>query len=254
MKSFRDQIVDRVDFAMSAYGKYEAPQFSNNSCLCREITHRKPEGWDILFNEDLIPEIINIQRGIGDIYYPETYDIFNAFRFTPLLTVKVVIVGQEPSPYGTDEGLSFSCSRLKPVPKPLQNIYKELHRSIDGFRTPSHPDLTEWCAQGVLLLNTELTVLHGQPKSHKGKWRSFFLKTINAIYSHNPDTIFMLWGRCVEKIKDHKLFKFKNVLLAGHPSPTNTTNPFVGCNHFVLANEMLEKMGVDSINWILSED
>ena len=211
-------------------------------------------GWPTVYKEQK-KAIKRIEKHIGlEDYFPPPRDVFNAFKYTSLDELKVVIIGQDPyHKEGQAMGLSFSVNKGVDVPPSLKNIYKELKRSIDGFKTPNHGNLTRWAKQGVLMLNMALTVKPGAPKSHMDKWDGFLNGIIDEISKNKRDTIFVLWGGQAIKIKDRKKFKVKYVLTAGHPSPLNT-NPksaFIGCNHFVIINEILENLGEDPIDWRL---
>ena len=182
--------------------------------------------------------------------YPSMYDIFNSMKRTDFDDVKVVILGQDPyHEEGQAMGLSFSVPKGIKIPPSLVNIYKEIN-SETGLSMPNHGDLTGWANQGVLLLNAVLTVREHQANSHKGKgWEDFTDAVIKKISGKKENVVFLLWGR---NARDKKAFidtKKHLVLECAHPSPLSAYNGFFGCNHFVKANEYLEKNGKNPINW-----
>lgn len=184
------------------------------------------------------------------IVYPEAEDIFNAFHFTPLGEVKVVIIGQDPY-HGEKQahGLAFSVKPEVEIPPSLVNIYKELQEDL-GCRIPEHGYLKKWADQGVLLLNTVLTVRAHQANSHQGKgWEQFTDAVITAVNGQDRPIVFMLWGRPAQ-MKRSMLTNPKHlVLTAPHPSPLSAYRGFFGCRHFSQANAFLENHGVSPIDW-----
>ena len=189
-------------------------------------------------------------KNTGKTIYPRGNLIFNAFNTTPLPKVKIVILGQDPYHQPNQAmGLSFSVPHGVAIPPSLRNVYKELARTIDGFTIPKHGDLSKWAEQGVFLLNAVLTVREGQAASHaKLGWQNFTDAVIRTISEHNEGVIFMLWGNFAkqkaELIDTHR----HHVLTAVHPSPL-AGGGFAGCNHFALANELLVKQGMQTIDW-----
>ncbi len=184
--------------------------------------------------------------------YPPGSLIFNAFNLTPLPAVKAVILGQDPyhGP-GQAHGLAFSVPDGVAIPPSLLNIYKELKNDLN-IPIPRSGNLTSWAQNGVLLLNASLTVRHTKPGSHQGKgWENFTDAAIKAISDLRAGIVFLLWGKfAIEKarlIDSGKHF----VLTAPHPSPLSASRGFMGCRHFSKANEMLEKAGLQTINWSL---
>lgn len=185
--------------------------------------------------------------------FPPMNDIFNAFKLTPLGEIKVVILGQDPyHEKGQAEGLCFSVPRGIAVPPSLVNIYKELNAETE-FKIPSHGCLREWAEQGVMLLNTVLTVREGAANSHKDcGWRIFTDNVIALISKYAQPCVFMLWGANAKE-KEILIDKTKHLVLkAAHPSPLSANNGFFGCGHFVKANEFLSKYG-KKINWSLTD-
>ncbi|GAB4226469.1 MAG: uracil-DNA glycosylase [Chlamydiales bacterium] len=186
--------------------------------------------------------------------YPARSLVFNAFIQTPFDKVKVVILGQDPyhGP-GQAHGLSFSVPKGVMPPPSLKNIYKELEADL-GSAPPDHGCLLSWAQQGVLLLNTVLTVRRGEPHSHKGKgWETFTDAVIRQLsYRKNP-VVFLLWGKAAQEKCSHAFTDEANVnhliLKAAHPSPYSANNGFFGCRHFSKANSALEKWGRTPIDW-----
>ena len=168
----------------------------------------------------------------------------------------MVIFGQDPyHGEGQANGLSFSVHRGVKIPPSLVNIYKELKRELkDNFEIPDHGDLTEWAEQGVLLLNTTLTVTPGQPDSHSGFWTGFIRKTIEIITKTNPQCVFLLWGVNARKLIPF-LGELSHKLQASHPSPlgvhkkSKDISAFNECDHFIKTNEFLESIKKSEIYW-----
>jgi uracil-DNA glycosylase len=184
--------------------------------------------------------------------FPEKQNIFHALNSTPFSEVKVVLLGQDPyHGEGQAHGLSFSVRKGVRVPPSLKNIYKELHEDI-GCRIPDHGNLSKWTEQGVLLLNTVLTVREGKAHSHKGKgWETFTDKVIEQLNNREKPLVFMLWGRpAQEKLKlidSSKHF----VIQSPHPSPFSARKGFFGSKPFSRANEWLKKNGGKEIDWCI---
>lgn len=184
------------------------------------------------------------------VVYPNMDDIFNAFHFTPLSKVKVVILGQDP--YHNDgqaHGLCFSVKPEIDIPPSLVNIYKELAEDLDCY-IPTNGYLEKWARQGVLLLNTVLTVREHEANSHKGKgWEQFTDAVIQAVNAQDRPIVFLLWGRPAQ-MKRKMLNNPKHLILeASHPSPLSAYRGFLGCKHFSKTNEFLSYNNIDSIDW-----
>ncbi len=257
---FADIIIKDTDESYQANNKltkdkYEDPQMSDICIKTYPILYHyeliRPEGWyDVLTN--MQAELMNVQDRIAsDTYYPPSNQVFRALQITPLDKVKVIIIGQDPyhNP-GSACGLSFSVeNRNQKVNPSVRNIFKELNRT-HGHDIPSHGDLMKWALQGVLLLNKGLTVKQGSAGSHIRCWDSIFKKIITAILQNDKDVILCLWGRFAMKVKDESYASgFTNVLEAGHPSPMNTANPFVGSDQFVEIDRLLQLQGKEPIDW-----
>ncbi len=183
--------------------------------------------------------------------YPPSEDIFNAFHFTPLSKVKVLLLGQDPyHNVNQAHGLSFSVlPQQKDIPPSLQNIYKELNTDL-GCYIPNNGYLKKWADQGVLLLNTVLTVRAHQANSHQGKgWEQFTDEIIRAVNEQDRPVVYFLWGKPAQsKIKMLNNDKHL-VLTAPHPSPLSAYRGFFGCKHFSKANDFLQKNGLEPIDW-----
>ncbi|AVL70831.1 uracil-DNA glycosylase [Oligella urethralis] len=193
------------------------------------------------------------ERAAGQVIYPPSAEIFNAFKLTPLEQVKVVILGQDPY-HGPQQahGLAFSVNPGIAIPPSLKNIYKELANDIAGFTTPRHGDLRSWAKQGVFLLNTVLTVRHAAAHSHAEiGWERFTDEVIATLNKQKTALVFLLWGSHAQK-KGRFIDKQKHlVLTAPHPSPLSAYRGFFGCGHFSKANNYLIKHGVAPIHWQL---
>lgn len=182
--------------------------------------------------------------------YPPGPELFKAFDLTPLSQVKVVILGQDPyHEPGQAEGLCFSVKQGIEQPPSLVNIYRELHNEL-GCYIPKSGSLVPWAKQGVLLLNTLLTVRAHQAFSHKGiGWEQFTDAAIRAVNEVDRPVVFMLWGRPAGE-KAALLDNPKHLVLkCAHPSPLSASRGFFGCGHFVTCNEFLAANGITPINW-----
>jgi uracil-DNA glycosylase len=216
-------------------------------------------GWD----EKLAP-IFNDQRYLKirqflkeeystHVIFPDMYDLFNCFRFTPFDKLKVVILGQDPyHEQGQAHGLSFSVRKGIPLPPSLKNIYKEIYSDL-GITEPNCGDLTKWANEGVLLLNTTLTVREHLSNSHsKCGWAWFTDSVIKLISDQKENVVFILWGGNARSktslIDEHKHL----ILQCAHPSPLSAYNGFFGCKFFSKTNEYLQSKGKQPIDWDLN--
>ncbi|CAH0541254.1 uracil-DNA glycosylase [Vibrio marisflavi] len=198
-------------------------------------------------------EFVESERQSGKNIYPKSTDVFNAFRSTPFEQVKVVILGQDPY-HGPNQahGLCFSVLPGIKTPPSLANMYKELSQDIPGFQTPSHGYLQSWAEQGVLLLNTVLTVEQGKAHSHsKTGWETFTDRVIEAINQNLSGVVFLLWGSHAKKKGQYICREKHHVLTCAHPSPLSAHRGFLGSRHFSQANTLLEQKGLEPINWHL---
>lgn len=182
--------------------------------------------------------------------FPPADDIFNAFHLTPLSQVKVVILGQDPyHNVGQAHGLCFSVQKGVDVPPSLVNIYKELHDDL-GCEIPNHGCLTKWANQGVLMLNTVLTVRAHEANSHRGiGWEEFTDAAIKVLNEENRPIVFILWGSPAQK-KARMLNNPNHLILkAPHPSPLSAYRGFFGSKPFSQTNEFLISHGVEPVDW-----
>ena len=214
-----------------------------------------PGGWkdSLLFSREKLLELSNTLAPKD--FLPSRECIWRALELTSLETVKVVILGQDPYPTpGNAHGLAFSVLPDVPVPASLKNIYKELTSDINGFKAPKHGNLEAWAKQGVMLLNTVLTVEAGDPQSHsKIGWEEVTDQIIRSIAAKNTGVIFVLWGKSAQvKKKLLGLYLDKNkhrVFESAHPSPLSASKGFFGTRPFSTINEWLGGMGREAIDW-----
>ena len=184
------------------------------------------------------------------LIFPPADDIFNAFHLTPLHKVKVVILGQDPyHNNGQAHGLCFSVKKGVAVPPSLVNIYQELRDDL-GCDIPDHGCLTKWAEQGVLMLNTVLTVRAHQANSHRGiGWEEFTDAAIRILDEQDRPMVFLLWGRPAQMKKSMLHNPNHLILEAPHPSPLSAFRGFFGCRHFSKANAFLQEHGLEPIDW-----
>lgn len=184
--------------------------------------------------------------------FPPMEDIFNALRYTSYSDVKAVILGQDPyHGAGQAHGLCFSVKKGTPPPPSLQNIFKELNSEL-GIPVPSHGELTKWAKNGILLLNTVLTVREGAANSHKGKgWEILTDRIIELLNEREQPIVFLLWGGNA-RAKARLITNPKHLILqCAHPSPLSAYNGFFGCGHFIKTNEFLTANGIEPIDWTI---
>lgn len=197
-----------------------------------------------------LSDYLRAEKAQGHTIFPESKHIFAAFAATPFEQVKVVILGQDPY-HGDDQahGLSFSVPPGVRIPPSLKNIYKEIASDL-SVPIPSHGYLMAWAEQGVLLLNSVLTVRRGQAASHQGKgWELFTDKVIDVLNREHENIVFMLWGSYAQK-KGAAIDKYKHcILTAPHPSPLSAHRGFLGCQHFSKTNAYLSSKQKTPINW-----
>ena len=219
-----------------------------------------PKSWtEVLRAEQAQPYFQDLQariaaaRAQGEAIYPPADKVFEALRLTPFEQVKVVILGQDPyHGAGQAHGLAFSVPIGTAIPPSLVNIYKELATDIDGFQIPQHGHLQGWAEQGVLLLNTVLTVPESQAHAHASwGWETFTDAIIRELSTQRTGLVFMLWGKHAQK-KGAMLDRSRHLVLeAPHPSPLSVYRGFYGCRHFSQANAYLTQHGQPAINWQL---
>ena len=222
------------------------PPITNDWQQPLDVEFKKP------YYKDLYKKVLEEYRSRQ--IFPNPDDIFNAFHLTPLKDVKVVILGQDP--YHNDgqaHGLCFSVKPDVEVPPSLVNIYKELQDDL-GCRIPNNGYLVKWAKQGVLMLNTVLTVRAHQANSHRGiGWEQFTDAVIRAVDAQDRPIVFLLWGRPAQ-MKKSMLHNPKHLILeAPHPSPLSAYRGFFGCKHFSQTNAFLEKNGLAPIDWQIED-
>jgi uracil-DNA glycosylase len=205
------------------------------------------------FDQEYIQKLCVFLKGEQSKFtvYPPNELLFQAFESTPFQDVKVVILGQDPYHQpGQAHGLAFSVPEGIRIPPSLRNIYKELLNDIPGFKHPSHGNLTYWAEQGVLLLNTTLSVRKNQAGSHqKQGWERFTDRVIQLLSEQRSDLVFLLWGRYARD-KAQLIDQGRHlVLTAPHPSPLSAYHGFLGCGHFSKANQHLIRLGQKPIDW-----
>ena len=182
--------------------------------------------------------------------FPSRENVMNSMKYTPYKKVKVVIVGQDPyHGEGEAHGLCFSVNPGIKVPPSLQNIYKELNRDL-GVYIPNNGYLLKWAKEGVLMLNSVLTVVKDTPGSHRGKgWEIFTDEVIKAVNKKDTPVVFLLWGAYAKEKKKLVTNPIHLVLESSHPSPFSVRNGFAGCSHFSKTNEFLKSKGLEPIDW-----
>lgn len=212
--------------------------------------------WDKLLHDEFekpyykaLCDFLKAERSTHNIFPPEE-DVFNALRYTDYNDVKILIVGQDPyHERGQAHGLSFSVREGIPQPPSLKNIFKELHSDL-GCYIPNNGCLTKWAKNGVMLLNTVLTVREGEANSHKNKgWEHFTDRIIDCLNSREKPVIFLLWGSNAKEKLSIITGKQHYVLSTVHPSPLSASRGFFGCRHFSKANEILNSLGETPIDW-----
>jgi len=212
--------------------------------------------WDNIlkneFNKTYFKELKNFIENEYEskTIFPEKEDIFNAFKYCLFSDVKLIIIGQDPyHNFNQSHGLAFSVLKGNKIPPSLRNIYKELNSDL-GIDTPIHGELTSWAKQGVLLLNTILTVEAHKPLSHKNKgWEIFTDEVIKILNNDERPKVFVLWGN--NAISKSKLIANKNHLIisSSHPSPLSARHSFFGSKVFSKTNDFLIKNGYDKIDF-----
>lgn len=220
------------------------------------IDNLKDPTWKALLTPEFKKDYFqSLEKRILDEYknktiYPAKENIFAAFNLTPFDKIKVVIIGQDPY-HGPNQaqGLCFSVQPQIKIPPSLANIYKELVSDL-GINLPKHGDLTSWAEQGVLLLNTLLTVEGGNPMAHKDLgWEKFTDHVIDLINEKKENIVFILWGSPAHKKAQNVDPKKHYILKSVHPSPLSSYRGFFGCKHFSLCNQFLKSKKLEVINW-----
>ncbi|MCR3756358.1 MAG: uracil-DNA glycosylase [Candidatus Westeberhardia cardiocondylae] len=219
----------------------------NNILTWRDVlSHEKK----LLYFQKIF-SFLNERYKLGVVIYPEKKNIFRALWLTDLMNVKIVIFGQDPyHNFNQADGLSFSVNPGVFPPPSLLNIYKELCRDIPDFVIPKYGCLSNWANQGVLLLNTILTVEHGKAYSHANLgWEIFTDKIVKILNVYRKGIIFLLWG--LQAKKKEKIIDCNRhyILKSSHPSPFSVNKGFFGCRHFSKSNFLLQKQGIQPIHW-----
>lgn len=220
-----------------------------------------PASWQMHLGDEFqapymqqLRDFLGAEKAAHKVIYPHSSHWFRAFELTPLDEVRVVILGQDPY-HGPDQahGLCFSVRAGQRVPPSLVNIHKELHDDL-GVQPVNHGCLESWARQGVLLLNTSLTVEQGQAASHRGKgWETFTDRAITTVSDHAAPCVFLLWGSPARKKKTLIDRTRHLVLESPHPSPLSAYRGFFGNQHFSKANAFLQQHGRSPIDWQLPE-
>lgn len=218
-------------------------------------------GWSPLLEEEFHkPYYLNLRRTLAEEYrtrtiYPDMYDIYSAFHLTDYAGVKAVILGQDPyhGP-GQAHGLSFSVKPGISVPPSLQNIYKELHDDL-GCPVPNHGHLVRWAEEGVLMLNTVLTVRKDTPNSHRGMgWEMFSDRVIEILNARETPMVFILWGKNAQEKLPMITNRRHLVIQSAHPSPFAARKGFFGSRPFSRTNDFLVSNGISPIDWEIPND
>ncbi|MFS1488037.1 uracil-DNA glycosylase [Vibrio splendidus] len=219
-----------------------------------------PKTWESIINDERekayfqsVLAFVEQQRNSGKTIYPPQEQVFSAFDMTSFESVRVVVLGQDPY-HGVSQahGLAFSVLPGVKIPPSLRNMYKELAQDIESFEIPSHGYLDSWASQGVLMLNTVLTVEEAKAHSHaKCGWETFTDAIIAELNQRSEPIIFLLWGAHAQK-KGQAIDADKHhVLTAPHPSPLSAHRGFFGCQHFSTTNKLLSSMDQQPIDWRL---
>ena len=196
-----------------------------------------------------LTKFVDSEYATKDVF-PAREDVMNSMKYTPYKNVKVVIVGQDPyHGVGEAHGLSFSVNPGIKIPPSLKNIYKELNRDL-GLYIPNNGYLLKWAKEGVLLLNSVLTVVKDTPGSHRKKgWEIFTDEVIKAVNEKEEPVVFLLWGAYAKEKKILITNPKHLVLESSHPSPFSVKSGFEGCSHFSKTNEFLKQNGLKEIDW-----
>ncbi|MFN5479831.1 MAG: uracil-DNA glycosylase [Chitinophagaceae bacterium] len=209
------------------------------------------------FKKDYFSELVEFlktEKASGQVIFPPGSLIFNAFNLTPLDQVKVVIIGQDPY-HGPNQahGLSFSVQQGIALPPSLLNIFKEIEQDLGIKMSRVNGDLSRWAKQGVLLLNSTLTVRANQPNSHSGiGWQRFTDAVIQQINEKKKNIVFILWGNFAKEKGNHIDETKHLVLRSPHPSPFSADKGFFGSKHFSKTNEYLILHGIEPIDWLIN--
>jgi uracil-DNA glycosylase len=251
-------MTDIIDKNVPSFSLFSFTNFSNESSVPDIVLHQSwkapllPE-----FEADYMAQLrafLLAEKAAGKRIFPKGSEWFRALDLTPLDKVRVVILGQDPY-HGPSQahGLCFSVQPSVPPPPSLVNIYKELQSDL-GISRPRHGFLEHWASQGVLLLNSVLTVEMAKAASHQGKgWERLTDAVIRLVNAKDQPVVFFLWGAYAQKKAAFVDVSRHLVLKAAHPSPLSAHNGFLGCKHFSQCNAFLEERGLTPIDWSLPE-
>lgn len=214
--------------------------------------------WDALLKDEFEKDYyLNLRKFLKQEYkqhtiFPDMYDIYNALKYTSYSDVKAVILGQDPyHRRGQAHGLCFSVKKGVTPPPSLKNIFQEIQSDL-GIAPPSHGELTQWTKEGILLLNTVLTVREGAANSHKNKgWETFTDRVIRLLNDREKPIVFLLWGANAREKTALITNPQHKILTCAHPSPLSAFNGFFECRHFSQTNRFLQEIGSPEINWSL---
>lgn len=218
-----------------------------NYTLSKDWSEALRDRFSIEYKRDLFSWLEN--EYLNKTVFPPKEKVFNALNLVPIDQVKVVIIGQDPYHIrGQADGLAFSCHNGTPQPS-LKNIFKEIHDDL-GIDMGESTDLSPWARQGVLLLNTSLTVIEHQPASHSNeRWHRFTREIIKILNEINRPIVFMLWGNHAKSFLSILTNPNHLILTSAHPSPFSAYSGFFGCHHFSKCNDFLIKHGLSPIDW-----
>jgi uracil-DNA glycosylase len=228
--------------------------YVHNDMTFLELSKCVPSTWKNVFSE-AEDEFKYLDKIIKTDVFPEKKNVFKAFELTPLDQVKVVLLGQDPyhqrKPNGHPkaQGLSFSVSKDDEIPPVLKNIFQEIGNEFpETYVFPTHGDLSRWARQGVLLVNSSLTVEPGKAGSHGVIWHGLLTKIFHAIAEVNRKCIYILWGNQAKDMAEY-IPEASIKLFTSHPSGFSANKGFFGCNHFKEVNRLLEENGEEPIQW-----
>lgn len=222
---------------MKSFSEIMAPDWAEKMKIVEDEIHK-------------MGDFLRSEIKAGKHVLPQPENIFRAFQ-APLKDVKVLIVGQDPYPTaGHPIGLSFAVDKtVRPLPKSLQNIYKELQDDL-GIESPEHGDLSDWAGQGVMLLNRSLSVVAGEPNSHANKgWEKITEQAIKVLNDRDQPLVVILWGSNARELKTYLNNPKIKIIESVHPSPLSAYRGFFGSKPFSKTNEFLEKNGLQAIKW-----
>lgn len=198
-------------------------------------------------------EYLSTQERLGFSIFPPRNELFNAFVLTPLKSIKVVIIGQDPYfQAGQAHGLAFSVKEGVSIPPSLRNIFKELSATINGFNYPTNGNLTKWAKEGVFLYNAILTVEEGKALSHKNiGWQEFSFNALSYLNAHTTNLIYLQFGATAGELISKLDMRHHHRLVTTHPSPLSASRGFLGSQIFKKCNEKLIALGKTPIDWVL---